>query len=1164
MSRRKKNATNASDDTFGEWNEEERNRLTDALKRDSGENNWRWIARQVKTKTVAQVKEFASKLNTDKQPVYSRATALEQQSKSGKRPIAPKDDGPLEGWINATKRMRDENDVDGTCIPQALMKGKDNVELGVASCPSKQNERSRSQEHTGTSDNNSNGTNECENIIEDNPEDSIPFSEDVDQQESILPPAPVVVDPKLESAMKELLENQKQMIEEISVLRSRLDENLQSINGLSQTSVMDLLNKMNSRIDELYKIAPHGLCNGTVIIQTPSHANVIHKPILDSCSSCRVDKEGERCSGSENVDNSKTCESEVRRSPVLSNTLGRASAETVHGLQEVSPRLQAMDLTTSSSCIPSHSSNVLQSTGTANQVNCNAGGSLEQTESSVPSTTPSVNRSLVAVLSQSPMALSVVNTKSTPNEGLIASRQQNEFVSEHDKSSGPLHDKVTIPYNKTGINSAMDKTSPQKTLLPSSFIDLHSTLTLNPPSTVTSTAAVKSTVAPTKSIPVVNLSETSYSPQNTPIVANITTGASTSLQKMPHEQSSRSVLHNATTPVSAQSTIPAGFINLSYPNMALTPKVVHVTSPLHPQPVRVMSLNSNQQGKSLSPAAVGSVIRNSVNEANAKQTGASAKEIMNAAMLISGYVTEHPNKEQEAQWQSCLSAIITDCHKNQTTSSDDMQQLVSVGCNPYVALSLFELEDMLDKAKGRPKFFALRLAERLFGLDILIKSTPYGIGNKDALHPAILDAIKVEVLKRFGANMSTEEQTLLWKGCVTSIAQRCKRARNPRRNRTSKGGLSIDDDLGPPSMAVERGMLREEHEDSQSDSEGEDEDYNLGKMMVTEKNTPPHVQIPSDDNDNRKEKMQNGDQDDVFCTGEGQGQRLVRQEKNISGHLEAPGKSSVKGSESNGSKRDIPPGIDPDITVVHIPSSLQIPVGGQMKQTEKVPPPIRQSSAVSSDSDRSSANGKAEDKIVTVKAAETVHRSVAHERQNCCDSHEKVTSVTDLLRGDIMQMAQSHRLGVSPGSISVSGIKMSPDYTHVLVGGNPNVALPRQKYLDALTRSSQPTHFAVRLAELAFGDDILVASTVTGGKRGTMQLDPNVISAIQDEVAGRFLNDLSPEQQNVVWRKCVTSIATRCKTLRYNRARAGETRDWTFHSSQDGPRFQGSFTPEKN
>ena len=68
--------------------------------------------------------------------------------------------------------------------------------------------------------------------------------------------------------------------------------------------------------------------------------------------------------------------------------------------------------------------------------------------------------------------------------------------------------------------------------------------------------------------------------------------------------------------------------------------------------------------------------------------------------------------------------------------------VVSIGNNPYVVLTQFELEDMLEKAKGRPKFFAMRLAERLFGIEVLIKSTPYGIGEKDALHPAILDAIK--------------------------------------------------------------------------------------------------------------------------------------------------------------------------------------------------------------------------------------------------------------------------------------------------------------------------------------------------------------------------------------------------------------------------------------
>lgn len=68
--------------------------------------------------------------------------------------------------------------------------------------------------------------------------------------------------------------------------------------------------------------------------------------------------------------------------------------------------------------------------------------------------------------------------------------------------------------------------------------------------------------------------------------------------------------------------------------------------------------------------------------------------------------------------------------------------VVSIGYNPYVVVTQFELEDMLEKSKGRPKFFTLRLAEKLFGIDVLVKSTPYGIGGKAALHPAILDAIK--------------------------------------------------------------------------------------------------------------------------------------------------------------------------------------------------------------------------------------------------------------------------------------------------------------------------------------------------------------------------------------------------------------------------------------
>ena len=76
-----------------------------------------------------------------------------------------------------------------------------------------------------------------------------------------------------------------------------------------------------------------------------------------------------------------------------------------------------------------------------------------------------------------------------------------------------------------------------------------------------------------------------------------------------------------------------------------------------------------------------------------------------------------------------------------------------IGYNPYVVMTRFELEDLLEKSKGRPKFFAMRLAERLFGMDVLIKSTPYGIGEKDALHPAILDAIKGMCISRITCNL---------------------------------------------------------------------------------------------------------------------------------------------------------------------------------------------------------------------------------------------------------------------------------------------------------------------------------------------------------------------------------------------------------------------------
>ena len=57
-------------------------------------------------------------------------------------------------------------------------------------------------------------------------------------------------------------------------------------------------------------------------------------------------------------------------------------------------------------------------------------------------------------------------------------------------------------------------------------------------------------------------------------------------------------------------------------------------------------------------------------------------------------------------------------------------------------LTQHEVEDLYRKCRTRPQFFALRLAEKLFGLDVLMRSTPNGIGGKAALDPTILDAIK--------------------------------------------------------------------------------------------------------------------------------------------------------------------------------------------------------------------------------------------------------------------------------------------------------------------------------------------------------------------------------------------------------------------------------------
>ena len=80
--------------------------------------------------------------------------------------------------------------------------------------------------------------------------------------------------------------NQRQMMEKIDVLDSKL-EKLQSNNQSSPSTVMELLAKINERLNQLSKNASHACCGGPIILQTTRHANVVHQPVLDPCLSCR-------------------------------------------------------------------------------------------------------------------------------------------------------------------------------------------------------------------------------------------------------------------------------------------------------------------------------------------------------------------------------------------------------------------------------------------------------------------------------------------------------------------------------------------------------------------------------------------------------------------------------------------------------------------------------------------------------------------------------------------------------------------------------------------------------------------------------------------------------------------------------------------------------------
>ena len=276
----------------------------------------------------------------------------------------------------------------------------------------------------------------------------------------------------------------------------------------------------------------------------------------------------------------------------------------------------------------------------------------------------------------------------------------------------------------------------------------------------------------------------------------------------------------------------------------------------------------------------------------------------------------------------------------------------------------------------------------------------------------------MEVLQQFASDMSNEEKRNLWKGCVTSIAQRCKRARNPQRKRTSVRARRTDDDSQRlPSMAVGNDMQYDEHEDSHADS---DEDYDECDDMDTldqPSHTPTTVQISSD---SEQEEPQNGAQDVLPGRGRNETHHL-KQTQDARVQSESPANSRQGGQEED---IHVPPGIDPDITVVHLPSAVKM-LSKQADQS--LSPGQLQRSSVASSGSESSPSTRPEG--VNNLGAYTVRIQETYEHEKDAESPEKNEAVARKYQGDFTPVVGNiYKPGpASTESIIVSGIKMTPD-----------------------------------------------------------------------------------------------------------------------------------------
>ena len=226
-------------------------------------------------------------------------------------------------------------------------------------------------------------------------------------------------------------------------------------------------------------------------------------------------------------------------------------------------------------------------------------------------------------------------------------------------------------------------------------------------------------------------------------------------------------------------------------------------------------------------------------------------------------------------------------------------------------------------------------------------------------------------------------------------------------------------------MAIGGGMQCNEHEendDSQEESdEQDDEDCEFESVYqpVARHTPPPLVRIPSDE---EQEPAQTTTRED-----DGNDAGCITLAKDSSTKLESSLNSSAEKHQPGDTEQDIPPGIDPDITVVHLPSNLQASVERQTKQRDQRQSPVaaRTDTATTSCHDNNLHVTGAENRRVDVQ--QTGGQKPSESEGDCC-SKENDTSPAGQFHGDYLKMVQRFpNPGASIESVIVSGIKMTPD-----------------------------------------------------------------------------------------------------------------------------------------